>query len=321
MDRLFSASMLDASVASTATSATSRAAALNRRNTTSTMHVTDTMAKPDTKLIIEEVAFKVWQHVRGGERERVAVEATADGMKKLRIGRSTTPPVPGAAASGDSENAPPSRQAAAAELDRAGSLLEQPSPSAVADFMLNIFVRAQCSADCAIVCLIYIERLIVRTRLTMTPRNWRSLVATGMLLAGKVWDDLSMINVDFAVILEDLPNFNVNQINKWEFQFLKGMDYDVRVPASEYARRYFDMREAAALRTGQIFEDTNAPLSTERAQHLEALSSVTQKRVDEMRAGRPSHRKAVSDQHLAPDGHALPAAPAAPKRAGVSVMD
>jgi len=324
MDRLFSSSAaaLDASVASaaatTATATASRAAALNRRNTTSTMHVTDTMSRPDNNLIINEAAHKLWERIQDGERDRLAsagggaaaaaVEAV-DRLKKLRLNSASS-----SSSAADCENAPPQGLAAAPWAAPAAE--EGPTPDDVAMYVHKIFTTAECSVDCTVVCVIYVERLLAHTGLHLTVRNWRSLIAIGMLLASKVWDDLSMVNADFAVFLP----FTVEQINQWERHFLSGMKYDVRVPASVYARHYFDLRAAAAHRTGHMLEDGDAPLDVQRAQHLEALSSVTQKRVDEMRTRKGSgHRKAVSDQHLASDGTALPDAPK--PHGGVSVMD
>ena len=99
----------------------------------------------------------------------------------------------------------------------------------VSEYLKKIFQTAQCSCDCTIVCLIYLERFLEKSHLKLTVKNWKSLVAIGMLLASKVHDDLSMVNADFAVFLP----YSVDQINNWERQFLAGLKYDVRVSASQ----------------------------------------------------------------------------------------
>ena len=344
MDRLLSNSMLDMSRASV----TSVRGNLNRRNTTSTMHVTETMARPDNVAMISAVAEKLHAYVADGEMKRrgaaasttstsTSTSTTADasmesGMKKLRL--NAGPGTPMSTVAENAENAPPASQtaipgsggdkpqhggAAAAGVDGL------PSPRDVAQYLQMIFTTAQCSVDCTIVCLIYIERLLTRSGLNLTTRNWKPLVAVGMLLASKVWDDLSMLNADFAVFLP----YTMDQINSWERQFLGGMQYDVRVSASQYAAYYFDLRQASVAR-GTVFEipDDESPLDVERAQFLEANSSVVQKRIDQMRAGRSrmDHRRAVSDQHLVnTDSELLPDAPDAhhlqtPRR-GHAVLD
>ena len=51
-----------------------------------------------------------------------------------------------------------------------------------------------------IMSLIYVERLVKRTNGALMPNveNWRSILFGCMVLASKVWDDLSMLNADFC---------------------------------------------------------------------------------------------------------------------------
>lgn len=158
------------------------------------------------------------------------------------------------------------------------AVAQPPTVEQVAKYLRQIFQTAQCSVDCTIVCLIYIERLLKTSGLRLTVKNWRSLVAIGMLLASKVHDDLSMVNADFAVFLP----FKVDQINAWERQFLAGLKYDVRVSASQYTKLYFDLREEA-----------NKNME-EQALHLEQVSFRVQRRMDNA-----TQRRAVSDQFVA----------------------
>ena len=224
-----------------------------------------------------------------------------DGAKKLKINRS----VALSASSGDVENAPPKANPMEA--------YELPTVYTVADYLKLIFSTAQCSVDCTIVCLIYLERMTKSSGLTLTVRNWRALTATSMLLASKVWDDLSMVNADFSIFL----HYTVDQINTWERQFLAGMKYDVRVSAGQYAKYYFDLREAVTY-DSRPDEDEVPVVDMQRAQRLELLSSVVQQRVDEMRTSTGAFNatrktgRAVSDQHR-PGEVDLPEAPIYPK--------
>lgn len=52
------------------------------------------------------------------------------------------------------------------------------------------------------------------SRALLGARTWRSVVAAAMVLASKVWDDLSMINIDFCEICG--PLFNLRRLNKLE---------------------------------------------------------------------------------------------------------
>ena len=72
-----------------------------------------------------------------------------------------------------------------------------PSLDDVTTFFREIFFKAQMEADCIIMSLIYIERLIKVTHGRLRPKanNWRSILFSTMILSSKVWDDLSMLNL------------------------------------------------------------------------------------------------------------------------------
>ena len=69
-----------------------------------------------------------------------------------------------------------------------------PSIEEIESFYKEFFRRSQMEHDTIIMSLIYIERLIKRTdgSIRPTPLNWRSMLFGCMILASKVWDDLSM---------------------------------------------------------------------------------------------------------------------------------
>lgn len=79
-----------------------------------------------------------------------------------------------------------------------------PSLATVVTFFENTFSKSQMESECIIMSLIYIERLIKVTkgRFCLRFDNWRSTSFACMIMASKVWDDLSMWNVDFSQISE-----------------------------------------------------------------------------------------------------------------------
>lgn len=79
-----------------------------------------------------------------------------------------------------------------------------PSLSTIVTFFENTFSKSQMENECIIMSLIYIERLIKVTkgRFCLRYDNWRSTSFACMIMASKVWDDLSMWNVDFSQISE-----------------------------------------------------------------------------------------------------------------------
>ena len=92
--------------------------------------------------------------------------------------------------------------------------------------------------------MIYAERLVKMTngKLSPRPENWRSVLFSCMVLASKVWDDLSMWNCDFSKIGPSGMTFTLSRTNELEIELLRTLRYRVKVEASEYAKYYFLLR-------------------------------------------------------------------------------
>lgn len=58
-------------------------------------------------------------------------------------------------------------------------------------------------------------------------------------MASKVWDDLSMWNVDFSHVC---PSFDLQRVNALELTMLEALRYFIKVSAGEYAKYYFLLR-------------------------------------------------------------------------------
>ncbi|POI27183.1 hypothetical protein CIB84_009067, partial [Bambusicola thoracicus] len=132
-------------------------------------------------------------------------------------------------------------------------------------FVRTLFSAAQLTAECAIVTLVYLERLLTYAEIDICPSNWKRIVLGAILLASKVWDDQAVWNVDYCQILKDIT---VEDMNEMERHFLELLQFNINVPASVYAKYYFDLRSLA--------DDNNLsfllePLSKERAQKLEVM--------------------------------------------------
>jgi hypothetical protein len=119
-----------------------------------------------------------------------------------------------------------------------------PSLSDVTDYYRSIFLRSQMEIECIIISLIYVERLVKMTngKLSPRPENWRSVLFSCMVLASKVWDDLSMWNCDFSKIGPSGMTFTLSRTNELELELLRTLRYKVKVEASEYAKYYFLLR-------------------------------------------------------------------------------
>lgn len=114
-----------------------------------------------------------------------------------------------------------------------------PTEEEIYEFGHQLFKSVQLSSECSIVCLIYIERLMEVAKVPLVSRTWRTIFMCGLLLASKVWQDLSSWNIEFASVY---PQFSLEAINRLEVQFLKMIKWDLYISSSLYAKYYFALR-------------------------------------------------------------------------------
>lgn len=156
--------------------------------------------------------------------------------------------------------------------------IPKPSTSTIREHVRNMFVTAQCSEECNIICLLYVERLLecADNVLAFNPYNWKAIVMMALLLASKVWDDLSMVNEDFSIFMP----YSLEQINRWESQYLTSIQFNVRVSASQYAQLYFELRKQAQLAGFEGLPQKE--LDVAKATKLEALTTTMEKRTKQI---------------------------------------
>lgn len=133
-------------------------------------------------------------------------------------------------------------------------------------FIRTLFNAAQLTAECAIVTLVYIERLIKYAEVDISPGSWKRITLMSILLASKVWDDQAVWNVDYCQILKDLT---VEDVNELEREFLRLLQFNTNVPQSVFVKYYFELRTLAE---ANDLAYPPEPLSRERACKLEAMS-------------------------------------------------
>jgi len=148
-----------------------------------------------------------------------------------------------------------------------------PEHKTIYRFIRNLFHSAQLTAECAIVTLVYLERLLTYGDMEIAPSNWKRIVLGAILLASKVWDDQAVWNVDYCQILKDIT---VEDMNELERQFLETLQFNINVPSSVYAKYYFDLR---ALADAHDLSFPSEPLSKDRAVKLEAMSTTCEDRL------------------------------------------
>jgi Cyclin len=101
---------------------------------------------------------------------------------------------------------------------------------------------AKMEKEIAIVCMVYLEKIIVKMGIYITPSNWRRLVLMSLILGSKIWDDESFENDNFATVFN---KYTTDEINEMERMFIERIDYDLEIPTLEYTKYYFILRRYA----------------------------------------------------------------------------
>lgn len=101
-----------------------------------------------------------------------------------------------------------------------------PTTDEIYEFAHQLFKKVQLSSECSIVCLIYVEKLMEVAKVPLVAETWRPIFMCGLLLASKVWQDLSSWNIEFACVY---PQFSLDAINRLELSFLKFIKWDLYI--------------------------------------------------------------------------------------------
>jgi len=210
---------------------------LKKSSSCSTIYIDDsTVSQPNLKNTIKCVSLAIYYHIKN--RKSSTVLDIFD--EKLR---------------------PLTRDGVPSDYDK-----YNPEHRQIYKFIRTLFNAAQLTAECAIITLVYLERLLKYAEVDISPGSWKRITLGAILLASKVWDDQAVWNVDYCQILKDLT---VEDMNKIERKFLEMLQYNVNVSSSVYAKYYFDLRTLAE--ANDLFFPMQR-LSLERAQKMEILS-------------------------------------------------
>jgi len=211
-----------------------------KNNSTSTLLIRDTINSPDTDEIIRCMAVALLYHIKNGLKTDIRL----DTIFNEQLHPLTREPT-------DSE--------------------ELPDINTIYRFINMIFRVQRLPPECAILCIAYLEKVLLTGRIALHPSNWRRLVFSSIMMATKVWEDESVWNVDF---LDVFPLLTILDLNKMENRFLEYLQFNVITTGSEYAKYYFELR---ALSQGERF--TLEPLNREAQAKLEERSQKTNAKV------------------------------------------
>ncbi|XP_068427673.1 cyclin-Y-like isoform X2 [Clinocottus analis] len=238
-------------------------ASRRKYNSCSTIFLDEnTVSQPNLKNTIKCVSLAIYYHIKNRETEGGTLQEIFD-EKTHPLSKSEVP----------------------LDYDQ-----RDPEQKQIYRFVRTLFSSAQLTAECAIVTLIYLERLLTYAEIAIGPGNWKRIVLGAILLASKVWDDQAVWNVDYCQILKDIT---VEDMNELERQFLELLQFNINVPSSVYAKYYFDLR---SLSEANSLSFPLEPLSRDKAHKLEAISRLCDDKYKDAR--RAAKKRSASTDNL-----------------------
>ena len=125
------------------------------------------------------------------------------------------------------------------DKQRIENIRKIPTLDDMINFIEALYNCVQFSSECCIISLIYINRIIALTGLSLQNTNWRPLIFVSLMISQKIWDDKYLSNGDFSYIY---PFFVNIQLNNLEMKFLEMIQYNVYVKLSVYMTFYLELK-------------------------------------------------------------------------------
>ncbi|XP_036138123.1 cyclin-Y-like protein 1 [Molossus molossus] len=95
----------------------------------------------------------------------------------------------------------------------------------------------------ALLLQVYLERLLTCMDTDICPTNWKRILLGVTTLAYEFWDEQALWNVDFCQLINNI--ITVKDMHEIEMYFLHLIHFNISIPASTYARYYFDLQTLA----------------------------------------------------------------------------
>eukprot|EP00928_Gymnodinium_smaydae_P039236 TRINITY_DN26842_c0_g1_i1.p1 TRINITY_DN26842_c0_g1~~TRINITY_DN26842_c0_g1_i1.p1 ORF type:complete len:218 (+),score=43.56 TRINITY_DN26842_c0_g1_i1:141-794(+) len=104
-------------------------------------------------------------------------------------------------------------------------------PLSVTDYLFRIAKYFQCSNECFVLCLVYIDRIVkLQPDFWICDLNIHRILATASMLAVKFFDDIYYSNAYYSKV----AGIRLREANNLEAQFLALVDWRLHVTPEEY---------------------------------------------------------------------------------------
>ncbi|XP_036315987.2 cyclin-Y-like protein 1 [Pipistrellus kuhlii] len=167
--------------------------------------------------------------------------------------------------------------------------LQNPELHVVYRFVCGLFSAEHLTAECVVVTLIFVERLLDYRNMDLCPTNWRRILVGSALLAYEYWNKQAVWSMDYCQVINNI--ITAEDMNEIEMHFLHSIRFDIKITSYTYARYYFDLLDMAeANNVVDLFE----PFLQSRTLNPEAISRCYQ----EKDLGRAAIKRSLSADNL-----------------------
>ncbi|KAI3632838.1 hypothetical protein MIR68_008913 [Amoeboaphelidium protococcarum] len=179
------------------------------------------------------------------------------------------------------------------EVQQHPEIMQPPTQQELYHFLKQLFYAADLTAEVAIVSLIYMERLLEKTKISLHGLNVFRALLSSVMMAANIWDDQAVWNVDFKTIMQDLRLSGLNQMEKW---WLKTINWNISVKKAQFASYWFEIRECAEKEFGdrvKLFKNQQSSSAAQNgSKSPTSLVEVNTKRQSQVSAElRADHRR------------------------------
>eukprot|EP01088_Endostelium_zonatum_P018725 TRINITY_DN6106_c0_g1_i1.p1 TRINITY_DN6106_c0_g1~~TRINITY_DN6106_c0_g1_i1.p1 ORF type:complete len:433 (-),score=103.02 TRINITY_DN6106_c0_g1_i1:44-1342(-) len=190
-----------------------------RSSSTSSLFIDSSLSAPNTNRVLRCVATALYSHISSGHKETSPVFFPIFDESLHPIEPRSKKP----SSNASNPNTPP-------------------RVSEIYRFIEKIFTTEKLPSEVSILSLVYIERLITKSGITLHQSNWRRVLLAALMLGSKVWEDQAVWNVDFLSVY---PGADVSDFNALEKTLLEKIQYNVTLTGGVYAKYYFELRSLA----------------------------------------------------------------------------
>jgi hypothetical protein len=145
----------------------------------------------------------------------------------------------------------------------------KPPPIALADYIERIYTYVPCSAECYVLALVYIDRILQRhPEFQVTPLNVHRLFITAIVVATKFQDDKYFSNAYYSRV----GGVHVKELNMLEVRFLKLVGFNLCVNPDEYENYRWFVGTAAAMQKDEQDYQNEVPAAPATVPALTAVA-------------------------------------------------